>query len=56
MDLLIIRLGKNYDEESFEKSAKAYQESINGYTVIVLLGENENIETSFQVIELPNNK
>jgi hypothetical protein len=52
MDLLIIRLGINYDELSFRKVKKFYKKTIPDYRVIVITGENDSIETKFEVVKL----
>jgi len=52
MDLLIIRLGINYDEYNSKKASKRFKKLITDYKVAVIIGENDSLQTSFEIVKL----
>jgi len=51
-DLLIVRLGCTHDPETFKDTAKFYKDEIKSHIIIVIIGENDDIETKFQIVHL----
>jgi len=51
-DLLIVRLGSNHDEADFKDAAKFYKDEIKSHIVIVIIGENDSIQTTFETVYL----
>ena len=51
-DLLIVRLGSNHDEANYKDAEIFFKEAIKSHIVIVIFGENNEIETKFETVYL----
>lgn len=53
MNLLVVRTGVNWEESTIPELKKVLEEKIpSNFIVLILHGENENIETSFETVNL----
>lgn len=52
MKLLIVRTGVNWLESDILELKKALEEKLPSLVILVLHGENENIETTFEIVHL----
>lgn len=52
MNLLVVRVGINWEESQIPKLKEILSERLPNFIVLVLSGENEDIETKFEVVNL----
>lgn len=53
MNLLVVRTGINWNEADILEFKKGLEEKLpTNFIVLILHGENENIETSFETVNL----
>lgn len=53
MSLLVVRTGINWNVEDMSELKKSLEEKLpTNFILLILHGENENIETSFETVNL----
>lgn len=52
MNLLVVRTGINFEPEQLPTFHNLLQEKLPQFVILVLHGENENIETSFETVNI----